>query len=178
MKNSAKQFGYFTECIQLPTDRFLEYHCFRSTVKLESAVFLMEEFKLDPNMSKWTSIKFKSSTHVTRNGYARPRIQICAAFESREEFETFEQKFNEAMYKAEVEQAFEERIKCGKTFYDRAVTKANRPSFMRVALKLGKSHLSIERYETLEKLMLHAAMEADGRNEGMSNFADILKSES
>ena len=178
MKNSAKQFGYFVESITLPTDKYLEYHCLRTTVKLEAAVFLMQEFKLDPDMFKWSNIKFKSSTHVTRKGFARPRIQLCAAFESREEFETFEKRFNEAMYKAEVERAFVERIKCGANFYDRAVTKSISPSLMRLALKLGKSHLSTERYETLKKLVLHAAMEADARNEGKSDFAGILRSES
>ncbi len=100
MKNSTKQFGYFVETLKLPTGNWLQYHCFRSTVGLDAAMFLFNQKEIRMASSDG-NVKFEQSYFRSKNSIT-PGIQISAAFNTEKDFTKFDIAWNKGMAKAEI----------------------------------------------------------------------------
>lgn len=111
MENSTKQFGYFVETLKLPTGNWLEYHCFRSTVNLDAAMFLFKqkEIRMASNNG---DVKFEQSYFRTKKSIT-PGIQISAAFKTKEDFDKFDVAWNQGMAKAEIRRIENARLRSG-----------------------------------------------------------------
>ena len=101
MENSTRKYGYFVETIKLPTGNWIEYHCFRSTVNLDAAMFLFahKEIRMASNDG---DVKFEQSYFRSKNDKITPGIQISAAFKTKEDFDRFDVAWNEGMANAEI----------------------------------------------------------------------------
>jgi len=115
-----KKFGAFFETLKLPTGVFVEYACFRSNVKLDVLVYLMRNRDIR-SWLKDDSVYFKESFQNVK-GEFRPRVQVCAAFETNSNtFSDFQTIFMECMETAEMHRLFDKRK--GGTFIAQAGNK-------------------------------------------------------
>lgn len=128
MENSTRKYGYFVETLKLPTGNWLEYHCFRSTVSLDAAMFLFKqkEIRMASNNG---DVKFEQSYFRSKNSIT-PGIQISAAFKTQKDFDRFDVAWNQGMAKAEIRRIENARIhsggKHGGTFLTKIIDKEQR----------------------------------------------------
>jgi len=129
MKNSTKQFGYFIETLKLPTGNWLQYHCFRSTVSLDAAMWLFKQ-KTIRMAANEGSVKFEASYFRTKNDKITPGVQIGAAFSTKKDFYRFDVAWNEGMADAEIRRIRNARKysggEHGGTFLSRLIDKEQR----------------------------------------------------
>lgn len=102
MENSTKKYQYFVESIKLPNGKWLNYHCFRSTVGLDAAMFLFKQKSIRTAVTQDETVSFEQSYFRTRNAKIYPGVQIGAAFATKEEFDAFDMAWNNGMAMAEI----------------------------------------------------------------------------
>ena len=114
MKNSTntKQYGMFTQPVFLPNGKRVIYHCFRSTVSLDAAMFLFKQKSIRMAVSEG-HITFDPSYFRTKAGKIYPGVQIGAAFTTWEEFDAFDVAWNEGMANAEIRRIMNARVRSG-----------------------------------------------------------------
>jgi len=99
---SNKKYQYFVESIMLPNGKWVEYHCFRSTVGLDAAMFLFKNKYIRTAVTKDETVNFKQSYFRTKNAKIYPGVQVGAAFTTKEEYDKFDRAWNDAMMDVEV----------------------------------------------------------------------------
>jgi hypothetical protein len=155
MENSTRKYGYFIETLKLPTNEWLEYHCFRSTVNLDAAMFLFKQKEIRMN-SKNGYVKFEPSYFRSKNNNINPGIQVSAAFKTREEFDKFDVAWNQAMAKAEIRRIENARLHSGGqhsgTFLSKYLDKEQRCS-MWTAKELIKEFFEGDYMDEMNKLL-------------------------
>jgi hypothetical protein len=128
MENSTRKFGYFVETLKLPTGNWLQYHCFRSTVNLDAAMWLFKQKDIR-TFSITEDVKFEQSYFRSKNSIT-PGVQISAAFKTKEAFDKFDVAWNEGMAKAEIRRIENARLysggKHGGTFLSKYLDKEQR----------------------------------------------------
>jgi len=102
MENSTKKYQYFIESLCLPNGKWLYYHCFRSTVGLDAAMFLFRNKYIRAAVTKDETVTFEQSYFRTKNAKIYPGVQIGAAFATKEEYDKFDRAWNDAMMDVEV----------------------------------------------------------------------------
>ena len=112
MENSTRKYGYFVETIKLPTGNWLQYHCFRSTVNLDAAMFLFKQKEIR-RASNNGDVKFEQSYFRSKDDRITPGIQISAAFKTKEEFNKFDVAWNQGMANAEIRRIQNARLYSG-----------------------------------------------------------------
>lgn len=114
MKNSTnnKQYGTFTHSVSLPNGKWVIYHCFRSTVSLDAAMFLFKQKSIRMAVSEG-HIAFEPSYFRTKAGKIYPGVQIGAAFTTTKEFYDFDVAWNEGMANAEIRRIMNARVRSG-----------------------------------------------------------------
>jgi len=99
---SNKKYQYFVESIKLPNGKWLNYHCFRSTVGLDAAMFLFKNKYIRTAVTKEETVNFEQSYFRTKNDKIYPGVQVGAAFATKEEYDKFDRAWNDAMMDVEV----------------------------------------------------------------------------
>ena len=114
MKNSTntKQYGMFIQPVFLPNGKRVIYHCFRSTVSLDAAMFLFNQKSIRMAVSEG-HIAFEPSYFRTKAGKIYPGVQIGAAFTTTKEFYDFDVAWNEGMANAEIRRIMNARVRSG-----------------------------------------------------------------
>ena len=113
---STKKYQYFVESIMLPNGKWLNYHCFRSTVSLDAAMFLFKQKSIRKAVTQDESIRFEESYFRTKNAKIYPGVQVGAAFATKEEFDAFDMAWNNGMAMAEIRRIEDARINSGGSF--------------------------------------------------------------
>jgi len=124
MENSTnnKKYGYFIETVALPTSQRINYHCFRSTVSLDAAMWLFKQKDIRLAAKK-SDVKFDPSYFRTKAGEIYPGVQIGAAFPTKEEFEKFDLAWNNGMAEAEIRRIRNSRQRSGGSFLAKYIDK-------------------------------------------------------
>ncbi len=145
MKNSTnnKKYGYFIETVALPTSQWINYHCFRSTVSLDAAMWLFKQKDIRMAANK-SNVRFDPSYFRTKAGEIYPGVQIGAAFPTKEEFDKFDVAWNNGMAEAEVR----------RTFLSRFIDKQQRMHAW-TAKELVKEFFEGEYMDEMNKLIKH-----------------------
>jgi hypothetical protein len=157
MKNSTnnKKYGYFIESVNLPTSQWIHYHCFRSTVSLDAAMWLFKQKDIRLAAKK-SDVKFDPSYFRTKAGEIYPGVQIGAAFTTKEEFDKFDVAWNNGMAEAEVRRIRNARQRSGGehggTFLSRFMDKRDR-SDVWTAKELVKEFFEGEYMDEMNKLI-------------------------
>jgi len=131
MKNSTnnKQYGMFTQSVSLPNGKRVMYHCFRSTVSLDAAMFLFKKKSIRMAVNEG-HITFEPSYFRTKAGKIYPGVQVGAAFTTTKEFDAFDVAWNEGMANAEIRRIDNARVRSGGldggTFMSRFLDKRDR----------------------------------------------------
>jgi hypothetical protein len=153
MENSTRKYGYFVESIMLPTGTWIEYHCFRSTVNLDAAMFLFKQKEIRM-ASNNKDVKFEQSYFRSKNDKITPGIQISAAFKTKEDFEKFDVAWNQGMAKAEIRRIENARLhsggKHGGTFLSKYLAQ---PSAIWTAKELVKEFFEGEYMDEMNTLI-------------------------
>ena len=154
MENSTnnKKYGYFIETVALPTSQRINYHCFRSTVNLDAAMWLFKqkEIRMASNNG---DVKFEQSYFRSKNSIT-PGIQISAAFKTEEDFTKFDVAWNQGMAKAEIRRIENARLHSGGqhggTFLSRYL---GQPSAVWTAKELVKEFFEGEYMQEMNNLI-------------------------
>lgn len=131
MKNSTnnKQYGMFTQSVSLPNGKRVMYHCLRSTVSLDAAMFLFKQKNIRRAVDEG-HITFEPSYFRTKAGKIYPGVQVGAAFTTTKEFDAFDVAWNEGMANAEIRRINNARVRSGGlgggTFISRFIDKRDR----------------------------------------------------
>ncbi len=155
MENSTKQFGYFVETLKLPTGNWLQYHCFRSTVNLDAAMWLFKqkEIRMASNNG---DVKFEQSYFRSKNAKITAGVQISAAFKTKEDFDRFDVAWNEGMANAEIRRIKNARLysggEHGGTFLSKYLDKEQRGDVW-TAKELVKEFFEGEYMDEMNKLI-------------------------
>ena len=123
---STKKYQYFVESIRLPNGKWLNYHCFRSTVGLDAAMFLFNQKSIRMAVKEDKSVRFEQSYFRTKNDKIYPGVEIGAAFATKEEFDAFDIAWNKGMAKAEIRRIEDARINSGGSFLSKLIDKEDK----------------------------------------------------
>ena len=91
MKNSTnnKKYGIYEQSMPLPNGKWVFYHCFRSTVKLDAAMWLFKQRDIRKAVNKG-DIVFEPSYFRTKANTIHHGVQVGVAFQTDKEFQEFE----------------------------------------------------------------------------------------
>ena len=176
MKNSTnnKKYGYFIETVALPTSQRINYHCFRSTVSLDAAIWLFKQREIRM-ASNEGSVKFEPSYFRTKNNKITPGVQIGAAFATKEDFDRFDVSWNEGMADAEIRRIKNARKysggEHGGTFLSRFIDKCDR-SAVWTAKELVKEFFEGEYMDEMNKLIKHTEEMVKVREQDYGTISD------
>lgn len=175
MKNSTnnKKYGYFIESVALPTSQWINYHCFRSTVSLDAAMWLFKQKDIRLAVNN-NNIKFDPSYFRTKAGKIYPGVQIGAAFPTKEEFDKFDVAWNQGMAKAEIRRIENARLHSGGqhggTFLSRYL---GQPSAVWTAKELVKEFFEGEYMSVMNKLIRDVEKMIEVRKEEYDPKIDV-----
>ena len=152
MENSTKKYQYFVESIKLPNGKMVNYHCFRSTVSLDAAMFLFKQKSIRMAVKEDESVRFEQSYFRTKNAKIYPGVQIGAAFVTKEEFDVFDMAWNNGMAMAEIRRIEDARINSGGSFIAKHMDKHDKCRLTH-ARELAKELFEGEYKREMEKLI-------------------------
>jgi hypothetical protein len=150
---STKKYQYFVESIMLPNGKWLNYHCFRSTVGLDAAMFLFKQKSIRMAVTQDESVRFEQSYFRTKNVKIYPGVQVGAAFATKEEFAKFETAWNKGMAMAEIRRIEDARINSGGSFIAKHIDTHDRCRFVTARLLAQELFEGVVARSQMEKLI-------------------------
>ena len=147
---SNKKYQYFVESIKLPNGKWLNYHCFRSTVGLDAAMFLFKNKYIRTAVTKDETVNFEQSYFRTKNAKIYPGVQVGAAFATKEEYDKFDRAWNDAMMDVEVRRVQDAR---NSTFLTKYIDKETHCRFTHARELVNDLFISVVERSQMETLI-------------------------
>jgi hypothetical protein len=147
---SNKKYQYFVESIKLPTGKWIQYHCFRSTVGLDAAMYLFKNKYIRTAVTKDETVNFEQSYFRTKNAKIYPGVQVGAAFATKEEYDKFDSAWNDAMMDVEVRRVQDAR---NGTFLTKYIDKENHCRFTYARELVNDLFISVVARSQMETLI-------------------------
>jgi hypothetical protein len=154
---SNKKYQYFVESIKLPNGKWIEYHCFRSTVGLDAAMFLFKNKYIRTAVTKDESVRFEQSYFRTKNAKIYPGVQVGAAFATKEEYDKFDKAWNNGMAMAEIRRIEDARINSGGSFLAKLIDKEDKCRFTHARELVNDLFISDVARNQMEELISRTA---------------------